>query len=267
MGNLIQSLAQLGFTELESRCLVSLAESGQSTGYELAKKLGASRSNVYAVLQTLSDKGVVLLIKGEPIYYRSVTFEEIQEKIQSKMDASFCFLKKHFPIQLRSLDDFFTLDGEKQVVERVRYELQNGHTEIIADVWTEEAELFGDFLVENEQRGLRVLVSSVGKVTLPLSMVLMDDREESWQSDGWRKFSFVIDRRIAIIGVRGSKYATKALITEHPALVKLLLNNFFHDIVIHEIMKDMKDEMETRYGRNFEEIYRKYTGKGWNDEK
>lgn len=256
-------LVQLGFTELESKCLLILAENNKMTGYEVAKKLGVSRSNVYTALQNLLDNGMILSLKGDPTYFQAIPLEEIRNKIQDKMNSSFQYLNKHFPSFLRSLDDFYTLDGEKQVTERARLEMLKANDEVIADIWTEEADVFGNVLVECERKDINVMVSSVGAINLPLKTVLMDEREESWQENGWRKFSFVIDRKTAILGVRGQDISTKALFTEHPAMVKLLLNNFFHDIVIHEIMNDMKEEIEQRYGRNFEEIYRKYTGKGW----
>lgn len=263
MEQMISHLMKLGFTELESKCIVVLAENQKMTGYEVAKKLGVSRSNVYAALQTLLDKGMLLSSVGDVTHFHAIPIDEIQGKIQKNMDSSFDFLKQHFPSNVRSLDDFYTIDGEKQVVERITWELHRAEQVILADFWSEEAQLLGDLLLENEKKGVSVLISTVGHVDLPLKTKLIDDREESWQEDGWRKFSFLIDRKVAIIGVRGSNVATKALITEHPALTKLLLNNFFHDVVIHEIMHDMKEELETRYGRNFEEIHRKYTGKGW----
>lgn len=265
MEPLISHLMQLGLTELESKCIVILAENQKMTGYEVAKKLGASRSNVYAALQSLLDKGMLLSSVGDVTHFQAIPINEIQGKIQKNLDASFDYLRQHFPSKVRTLDDFYTVDGEKQVMERVAWELQRTEKEIIADFWSEEAKLFGDLLLDNEQRGATVLLSTVGHVDLPLKTILMDDREESWQEHGWRKFSFLIDRKVAIIGVRGSNVTTKALITEHPALTKLLLNNFFHDVVLHEIMHDMKDELEKRYGRNFEEIHRKYTGKGWDE--
>jgi HTH-type transcriptional regulator, sugar sensing transcriptional regulator len=263
MESIYNHLVQLGFTELESKCLLVLAENNKMTGYEVAKKLGVSRSNVYSALQNLLDNGMILSSISDHTYFQALPLKQIQNKIQDKIDTSFKYLNKHFPTLLHSLDDFYTLDGEKQVAERARLELLKANDEIIADIWTEEADLFGNILVECEHQNINVMVSTVGSVELPLKTVLMDEREDSWQENGWRKFSFVIDRKTAILGVRGQGFATKALITEHPAMVKLLLNNFFHDIVIHEIMNDMKEEMEQKYGRNFEKIYRKYTGKGW----
>ncbi|WP_010492538.1 helix-turn-helix domain-containing protein [Paenibacillus elgii] len=115
-----------------------IAENQKMTGYEVAKKLGVSRSNVDAALQTLLDKGMLLSSVEDVTHFHAISIDEIQGKIQ--------------------------------------------------------------------------------KPWIP-----------------------------------------------HPALTKLLLNNFFHDVVIHEIMCDMKDELEARYGRNFEEIHRKYKGKGWGE--
>ena len=61
-------LKNLGFTDLEAKCLHVLAESGTQTGYEIAKQLGVSRSNVYSALQKLAEKGAVLTSHGEPTH-------------------------------------------------------------------------------------------------------------------------------------------------------------------------------------------------------
>ncbi|MCH5584392.1 TrmB family transcriptional regulator [Shimazuella sp. AN120528] len=265
MEQLIMELKKIGFTELEAKCLLVLGEKGKLTGYEVSKQIGTSRSHVYTALQNLIDKGMVMISKGDPSYYDSISFQEIRKKIEANLEHSFDYLEQHYPTKSESLDDFFTLEGDRQVIERVHFEVANGQQEVIADIWSEEAEIFGDILMEIEQKDVRLIVSAVGDIPLPIKNLLVDDREESWQKKGWRKFSFVIDRKIAILGVRGKGIYTKALVTKHPAMVQLLLNNFFHDVVLHEIMSDMKEDMMKRYGRNFEEIYRKYTGMGWGE--
>ena len=50
-----------------------------------------------------------------------------------------------------------------------------------------------------------------------------------------------------------------AMLTEHPAMVELLLNNFFRDVVIHELQQDMGAKLEDKYGKNFKKIIQKYT--------
>lgn len=59
MEQLLLHLRNLGFTEMESKIMVELATKGQASGYEVAKQLGVSRSNVYAALQRLTQQGYV----------------------------------------------------------------------------------------------------------------------------------------------------------------------------------------------------------------
>ena len=45
MDQLLHHLRHLGFTEMESKIMVELARQGSASGYEVAKRLGVSRSN------------------------------------------------------------------------------------------------------------------------------------------------------------------------------------------------------------------------------
>lgn len=47
--------------------------------------------------------------------------------------------------------------------------------------------------------------------------------------------------------------------------MSLLLNNFFHYYILHELEQDFGEQLTSRYGRRYEKLYRKLTGKGWND--
>ena len=84
-------------------------------------------------------------------------------------------------------------------------------------------------------------------------------REEGWQKRNGRKFTLLIDRKLAIVGTRGGDEPTLAMMTEHPAMVELLLNNFCRDVVIHELQQDMGAKLEDKYGKNFKKIIQKYT--------
>ncbi|MCH5584233.1 TrmB family transcriptional regulator [Shimazuella sp. AN120528] len=258
MEDVLPILRSLGFSEMEGKCFVTLAQNKSLTGYEVAKKLGASRSNVYSSLQSLVDKGYVLSIKGETSNFKAISFEELQSKLRRNMDESLNKLETVFPEFLESYDDFFTLDSQKQILERIQFELSQAKEEILFDCWAEEVHWFRDLLIDGENRGLRVMGSVLGDVELPLKTVLIEPREDSWQQTLGRKFSVLIDRKVTILGVHHKKFATKALFTEHPGMANLLFNNFYHDVVIHEITKDFGTQLEQKYGRNFNKIIQKY---------
>lgn len=56
----IKTLQQLGFTEYEARAYAALVSEGALNGYELAKKTGIPRANIYAVAEKLVERGAIL---------------------------------------------------------------------------------------------------------------------------------------------------------------------------------------------------------------
>jgi predicted transcriptional regulator len=82
-------LKGLGFTTLEAEVYAGLAMSGRPmSGYELAKELGASRSNVYAALHRLERAGAVL---QQPHHtgnrYWAVEFSAVAERALGDLRA------------------------------------------------------------------------------------------------------------------------------------------------------------------------------------
>lgn len=264
--NLTEHLRGLGFTELEAKCILNLSENGRMTGYEVAKGIGASRSNVYAALSALAEKGAILFIKGDPSVYQPLPVKDFVKTIRNGMGQSLDFLSEHLPQPAADQYVFANLEGHNPVLDRVNGEIASAKKEILGDVWSEDFPLFADALEKADARkNPRVLLISLGKIETKIKGVLVDEREESWQSQGWRKFAFVFDRRLAVLGVSGKKYVTRAIISEHPALVWMLLNSMFQDLVLHEITEDFGPEIAKKYGRNFERILKKYTGDDWQD--
>jgi sugar-specific transcriptional regulator TrmB len=259
MDEVLQHLRNLGFTELEAKCLRVLSELGMLTGYEIAKRLGVSRSNVYASLQRLVEKGVILESKGEPTHYQSMSMVDIGTKIEMDMITSIRYVQEHMPKPSAERTEYFSMEGDTKIMDRIRAELKKTTEEAFIDLWSEEVELLAEVLQHTHEQGVRVLLSAIGDVDLQGVQVFEHARDEALQERSGRKFSLVLDRRMAIIGTRGGGEPTKALVTEHPAMVELLINNFFHDVVMSELQRDMGAKLEEKYGKNFKKIIQKYT--------
>ncbi|MDR6883649.1 helix-turn-helix domain-containing protein [Bacillus sp. 3255] len=260
MEDVLQHLKNLGFTDLEAKCLHVLAECGTQTGYEIAKQLGVSRSNVYSALQKLAEKGAVLTSHGEPTHYQSVPIGEIGERIEAELQASIRYVKEHMPKQDAHRSEYYSLEGDAKVMERIRKELRKAKEEVLCDLWAQEAQLLKEELRKVPEQGVRLLVSSVGDTPLPGSVPQFPHkRDAAWNERKGRKFTLLIDRKLAIVGTRGGDEQTLAMLTEHPAMVELLLNSFWHDVVIHELQQDMGAKLEDKYGKNFKKIIQKYT--------
>jgi sugar-specific transcriptional regulator TrmB len=259
MEQLLRHLRNLGFTELEAKCLHVLSELGNRTGYEIAKRLGVSRSNVYSALQKLVEKGVVLTSKGEPTHYHALSLEEITEHIESDVHQSIRYVKEHMPRQESDRTEYYTLEGDTKVIERLRSEVKNAREEVLCDFNKEEAELIADVLIQLQENGIRVLVTGDDEIDLPGVQLIPARREEFVRERAGRKFSIAVDRRLAIVGTRGDGGLTKAMLTEHADMAELLVSHFYQGVILHELMKDMGAKLEDKYGKHYKKILQPYS--------
>jgi HTH-type transcriptional regulator, sugar sensing transcriptional regulator len=253
MEQLLQHLRNLGFTELESKVMVCLAQQSTQSGYEVAKRLGVSRSNVYATLQRLLTRGVVQLTPGEPARYSMLPVKELTRMIAGQIDASLSYLEQEMPSSREENPSFHIVEGERNVIELINRELDKASEEIVAGIWREEAAWFRQKLENAEQRGVRVLWSFEG---------LEEDGHPGIRllkgGISGRKFWMVIDRHWCIVGMRGDGIPAQALVTEHPLMAELLLQHFSQEIILYEMENDLGQELIRRYGQGYTRILDRY---------
>lgn len=87
--DVLDGLQHLGFSSLEARIYSALAMGGApETGYELAKRLGVSRSNVYGALASLAHRGAVWQEPGRPgMRYRAVPFTSLADRARQELET------------------------------------------------------------------------------------------------------------------------------------------------------------------------------------
>lgn len=260
MDQLLQHLRSLGFTEMESKIMVHLSKEGASSGYEVSKRLGASRSNVYAVLQRLHARGILCCSDSEPAKYTMLPAEEFAHIISNHVQESLGYVVQAMPKQKTGSPGFITLQGDRQIMEILAKEMARAEYEIIIDLCSEEASLFHDVLKDAEERGVRLLWScdAGNAVNNPFfGWHPFTDQETPSLFEG-RTFSFIIDRKWSLLGSRGNETDTIGLVTEHPVMVRLLLGYFAQELIMYELEQDLGPEIQSRYGPHYEQIWNKY---------
>lgn len=71
MNEIQDCLCKLNFSKLEAQIYLTLLDGGELSGYQIAKKIGASRSSVYPALEVMLKKGYILLLPEETQIYRA----------------------------------------------------------------------------------------------------------------------------------------------------------------------------------------------------
>ena len=94
-GDLIKELQLVGFTEYEARCLLALIEDSPATAYDIAKRAGMPRPNVYGALESLARKGAVQPIAKNPARYVPVDPETFLGRIAEATTARCNTVARH----------------------------------------------------------------------------------------------------------------------------------------------------------------------------
>ncbi|WP_028590509.1 TrmB family transcriptional regulator [Paenibacillus massiliensis] len=258
MERLLHHLRNLGFTEMEGKTMLDLARYGASSGYEVAKRLGASRSNVYAALQRLASHGYLRTSEGEPVRYSVLPAEELTRIISGQVQESLEAVVEEMPRPEPDKSPFYNMEGDRNIIDTVLRELRRSQHEVIADVSREEAELLREELAQAEERGVKLLWSYDGGEAPSVRLLPLDTFGEMTPMTG-RAFSLIIDRRWCILGTRDGEGQAQAVVTEHPVMTRLLLNHFAQEVILFELEHDMGTELSARYGPGFRSIVDKYT--------
>ena len=108
-------LISFGLTRQEAVIYETLLKHGEMTGYEVSKETGISRSNAYASLAGLADKGAAYLIKGEAVKYTPVPVPQFVESTLASLAEKGEFLKAHAPARRDTTDGYITIQGAANI--------------------------------------------------------------------------------------------------------------------------------------------------------
>lgn len=160
--NIIDSLIDFGLTRQEGTIYSALLNHGEMTGYEVAKDTGISRSNVYAALNALVEKGAAYLIEGESTKYRPVEIKKFTENRITELQKTAAWLEKHAPRKVISCDGYITIIGGKNIKNKIRQMLAETELRLYmmapADVLSE----FENELAEIVKAGKKVVLLTKG---------------------------------------------------------------------------------------------------------
>jgi sugar-specific transcriptional regulator TrmB len=116
----IERLIEFGLTRQEANIYLVLISDGPFTGYEAAKQTATSRSNTYAALTSLIQKGAANLNEGPVNQYSAVTPEEFfTNKIRELQSIKAEFLN-NLSEKVTEVEGYITITGGNQIVHKLK---------------------------------------------------------------------------------------------------------------------------------------------------
>ncbi len=120
-------LVPFGFTSLESEIYAFLLKQSPATGYKVAQSIGKAAANTYKALESLQQKGAVLVDQGGNRMCRAVSSDELLSRLTRDFEWKRAEAELELSRMNRSSADerVYALRSRAQCIERARTMLGN----------------------------------------------------------------------------------------------------------------------------------------------
>ncbi len=157
---LIQALKKFGFTQQESLMYVTLSRHGGMTGYEAAKTAGISRSNAYAALSSLVEKGGAVVSSEDASRYVAIPKQELLLNLRRSCEKTIGFLEQHLPEQEEGAAPYLTVSGYENTLDKMRNMLLLAELRVYISMHSANVVLLRNEIEDCVRRGLKVVILS-----------------------------------------------------------------------------------------------------------
>jgi sugar-specific transcriptional regulator TrmB len=265
---LADSLRELGFTDYEARAYMALAATQPATAYEIAKKAGLPRANVYAALRNLEVKGAIQPVTENPVRYVPVDPERFFQNIQ-RTTAGLC------EVVVRTLRNSVKPAESAYVsIYRGEHEVQAKLTDMIGHarehIWLKAPvaliEPHAGALVAAARRGVMVFLIVFGNSVpglKPHKRIQLIPHEGDGEPHGPpsdRMLTVAVDSEGMLIASFAG--TVKASFTRDYSIVYVIETLLLHEVYLAEIHAAFGKQLDSRFGRQLSRLRRKYRPPG-----
>ena len=235
MKNILNSLQHLNFTQYESKAYLALLKQSKVTGYEVAKNSNIPASKIYAVLNKLTDKEVVLALDTDPVKYMPIPPDEIIARFKGDYLRTFEILSdglNEIYQNEQSTDHYiWNVSGRQEIMRRLIEFIDQAKKSIYLSVWDDEVAGLKDSLYRANKRKVQMSIVHYGDSILGVGQEHRHGREHQiHQQRGARRIALEVDEEKVILAHFLDDGSSNALWTNNKGLVLLAKDYIIHDI-------------------------------------
>ena len=178
MSEQIDSLVDLGFTELEARIYAFLVEEPAASGYRVAQAISRPAANTYKALETLERKGAVLVDEDEVRRFRAVPVTELLSRLERQFRNKQRRARKALTRRkkLPGDDRIYQLRNGDQVLERAHAMLADADDIVLIDAAPEVLEALLSSVEATLARGVTVVIKAYQPVEISGARIIVRPR-------------------------------------------------------------------------------------------
>lgn len=250
---LADDLKRLGFTDYEARIYLQLLRQSPATAYEVAKAAGMPRPNTYQALESLAQRGAVLLVSEAPARYIAAPPEELFETIARQTTALCSNLADQLSKLAPVADDqnVWTLRGDLAVHDKIDALI----SESKKSIWVKAAD---DILRRHKpalkaaaERGVEIIIVLFGQDAEEFQFsqscrIYIHEGSGVRMGSADNLFTLSVDHNEMLTASTDGE--VKAAHTRNHPIVNMAQSLIRHDYYMAEIFERFGSEIEAAFG-------------------
>jgi sugar-specific transcriptional regulator TrmB len=193
---LIESLKQLGLNQLESEVYLYLLKNKQMTAYKVAKSINKPTANVYKAIDSLSQKGAVIIESNKNKQCKAISPKEFLGHYEKEMLNNTHKLKT----KLNGLetDDYdektYSIESTSLIFERFENMMKRAKVIAVIDAFPDALDKVKNSIIEASERGIDIYIQVYKPITIPGADIAFSEIGDiaisHWQS---QQLNLIID--------------------------------------------------------------------------
>jgi sugar-specific transcriptional regulator TrmB len=221
---LINALKNIGFTQQESIIYITLCKYGELSGYEAAKLSGISRSNAYAALSSLVDKGSAHIIEGTSAKYVAISKKELIMNATRAFNDNLQIIEENLEFVPISNNPYITIVDSKNVINKIRNLINESMYRLYFCADNKILDIFSHEISEAYKNNKKIVILSPHIPTF--------NHQHFYKTSNYESFKLIIDTEEVITGT-----LNQALYSRNKTLVKLIRESIINEIKLIDITK------------------------------
>jgi DNA-binding MarR family transcriptional regulator len=248
MDRSVELLQELGFSPYEAKAYVALLQDAPLNGYELARKSGIPRANVYAVLQKLEERGAVLRLDSPAgVRYSPVAPEDLAARLQSRfqnaLDSAGSALKE-ITSRIEPAPVLNT-HGYPALLEHALNLVDGSEKQLLLAVWPQEAQALSASVQKAQERHVATTTLCLAGCAQECGACRGNIFRYPFYGDQRARWLVVVpDGEAMLAGEIGPGDQAQAVQTRQAMLVNLAGKYIRYHVALAAILLDAGDHLE-----------------------
>lgn len=232
---LIEKIMNFGLTRQEAMIYQYLVISGESTGYEVAKEVGISRSNAYNSLASLVDKGGAYLQNGATNKYMAVSVSEFCGNKIRNLESDRKDLEDNLKVK-EETEGYVTILGYHNIQDKISNMLENVEQRVYISISGEKLGFF--------KEKLETLISDEKKVVIITDIFPNLSGGNVYLSDSLmeNQIRLIVDSKYVLTGDFGESKEDTCLYSGQKNFVSLFKDALRNEIELIKLRSKENDE-------------------------